>query len=155
MALDARSRSSIYGKFVPILGEHDANALMSEFPSVEADELVTKQFLRAELGDLRAELRGDIAALDAKLSGDIAALDAKLSGDIAALDAKLSSDIAALDGKLGALDHKLVSEVARLDGGIAEVRAEMADRFRQQTTMIGGAIAAATALIIASMPLLT
>jgi hypothetical protein len=144
MALDARSRSSIYGKFVPILGEHDANALMSEFPSVEADELVTKQFLRAELGDLRAELRGDIAALDAKLSSDIAALDAKLS-----------SDIAALDGKLGALDHKLVSEVARLDGGIAEFRAEMADRFRQQTTMIGGAIAAATALIIAAMPLLT
>jgi hypothetical protein len=86
MALDARSRSSIYGKFVPILGEHDANALMSEFPSVEGDEVVTKHFLRAEL---------------------------------------------------------------------AELRVEMVDRLRQQTTMLGGAIAAATALIIASMPLLT
>ncbi|HEX4866422.1 MAG TPA: hypothetical protein VFV32_02225 [Acidimicrobiales bacterium] len=51
MALDARSRSSIYQTLVPILGEHDANALMSEFPSVEADELVTKQFLRAELAE--------------------------------------------------------------------------------------------------------
>ena len=57
MALDARSRSSIYQKFVPILGEQDANRLMSEFPSVEADELVTKQFLRAELAELRSELR--------------------------------------------------------------------------------------------------
>ena len=61
MALDARSRSSIYEKFVPILGEHDANLLMSEFPSLEADELVTKQFLRAELAELRGELRIELA----------------------------------------------------------------------------------------------
>ena len=33
------------------MGEQDANLLMSEFPSVEADELVTKQFLRAELSE--------------------------------------------------------------------------------------------------------
>lgn len=39
MAFDARSRSSIYRSLVPVLGEHDANLLMSEFPSVEADEL--------------------------------------------------------------------------------------------------------------------
>ena len=56
MALDARSRSSIYQSLVPILGEHDANVLMSEFPSVEADELVTKQFLRAELAELESRL---------------------------------------------------------------------------------------------------
>jgi hypothetical protein len=51
MALDARSRSSIYQSLVPILGEHDANVLMSELPSVEADALVTRQFLRAELAE--------------------------------------------------------------------------------------------------------
>lgn len=51
MALDAKHRSSIYGKLLPLLGEEDANAIMSEFPSVEADELVTKQFLRAELSE--------------------------------------------------------------------------------------------------------
>lgn len=56
MALDARSRSSIYRKLVPTLGEHDANVLMSEFPSVEADELVTKQFLRAELAELESRI---------------------------------------------------------------------------------------------------
>ncbi len=61
MALDARHRSSIYGKPVPVLGEEDANALMTEFPSVEADELVTKQFLRAELAEFRSEFRGDLA----------------------------------------------------------------------------------------------
>lgn len=60
MALDARTRSSIYQKLLPTLGEHDANLLMSEFPSVEADELVTKQFLRAELAELRLELRREM-----------------------------------------------------------------------------------------------
>jgi hypothetical protein len=56
MALDARSRSSIYQNLVPILGEHDANLLMSEFPSIEGDELVTKDFLRAELAEMEARL---------------------------------------------------------------------------------------------------
>lgn len=56
MALDARHRSSIYGKLVPLLGDDDTNALMTEFPSVEADELVTKDFLRAELAELQNRL---------------------------------------------------------------------------------------------------
>jgi hypothetical protein len=60
MALDARHRSSLYQKFVPLLGDDDANALMSEFPALEADELVTKQFLRAELAELRTDLRGEM-----------------------------------------------------------------------------------------------
>ena len=53
MALDARTRASIYQSLTPILGEQDANELMSQFPSIEADELVTKDFLRAELGRAR------------------------------------------------------------------------------------------------------
>ena len=56
MALDARQRSSIYGKLVPLLGADDANALMSEFPASDADELVTRQFLRAELAELNQAL---------------------------------------------------------------------------------------------------
>jgi hypothetical protein len=56
MALDARTRSSIYQSLTPILGERDANELMSQFPSIEADELVTKDFLRAELAELEARL---------------------------------------------------------------------------------------------------
>lgn len=64
---------------------------MSEFPSIEADELVTKQFLRAELAELRSELRGEIAGL----------------------------------------------------------RTEMVERFHQQAVWFGGALGAATALLVA------
>ncbi len=70
MALDARRRSSIFQKLIPLIGDDDANALMSEFPSVEADELVTRQFLRAEL----AELRTEMASLGSGLRGEIADL---------------------------------------------------------------------------------
>jgi hypothetical protein len=68
MAVDAQSRSSIYQKLVPTLGEHDANVLMSQFPSIEADELVTRQFLRAELAELRLELRGEFCGLESRIS---------------------------------------------------------------------------------------
>jgi hypothetical protein len=85
MALDARTRSSIYGKFAEILGDHDANALMTEFPSIEADELVTKQFLRAELGELRSELCGEIGGLRSELRGEIGGLRSELRDEIGGL----------------------------------------------------------------------
>lgn len=69
MALDAAHRASIYEKLRPVLGDEDANVLMSEFPSIEAQELVTKDFLRAELAGFRTELRDDLAALRADFDG--------------------------------------------------------------------------------------
>lgn len=56
MALSARDRSSIYTKLVPLLGEREADVLMSEFPAHEADELVTRSILRAEMAELRTEI---------------------------------------------------------------------------------------------------
>ena len=79
MALDARSRSSIYQKLVPTLGEHDANVLMSEFPSVEADELVTKQFQRAELAEQRAWMEAQMHRQPVWLGSGLAAATAFLA----------------------------------------------------------------------------
>ncbi|MGH9274427.1 MAG: hypothetical protein ACRDZU_07250 [Acidimicrobiales bacterium] len=62
MVLDARHRSSIYQKLVPLLGDDDANALMSEFPSYDGDELVTKQFLRAEMAELETRITTRLGA---------------------------------------------------------------------------------------------
>ncbi len=89
MALDARTRSSIYEKLRPILGDQEANALMSELPATDADELVTRQFLRAELADQRAELRGEIGGLRAELHHEIGGLRAELHDEIGGLRAEL------------------------------------------------------------------
>lgn len=71
MALDARRRSSIHNKLVPLLGEEDANAFMSEFPSVDAGGLVSAGTSRPGSSELRAEcaaLHADIAALSTELT---------------------------------------------------------------------------------------
>ncbi len=74
MALDARHRSSIYQKLVPLLGDDDTNALMTQFPSIEADELVTKHFLRAELAELRLEM----AEMGSTLRLEMAEMESRL-----------------------------------------------------------------------------
>ena len=89
MTLDAKHRSSIYQKLLPILGEDDANKLMTEFPSIEAHELVTKEFLRAELAITRADLRGEMASLREELRGEMASLREELRGEMASLESRL------------------------------------------------------------------
>ena len=75
MTLDAAHRASIYEKLRPILGDEDANVLMSEFPSVEGHELVTKDFLRAEL----AQLRGEVALTRGELHSEMSSLETRLT----------------------------------------------------------------------------
>jgi hypothetical protein len=79
MALDAAHRASIYEKLRPVLGDEDANVLMSEFPSTEAHELVTKDVLRAELAELRTELADVKSALTVRMGSAIAASTALLA----------------------------------------------------------------------------
>jgi len=56
VALSQKHRSVLYDHFSPLVGEDTAEALMAEFPGGEGSELVTKDFLRAELADLRADV---------------------------------------------------------------------------------------------------
>lgn len=84
MAIDAAHRASIYEKLRPIPGDEDANVLRSEFPAVGADVLVSRDHLRAELAELRAELRGAMGSLETRLTvrlgSAIAASTAVLAG---------------------------------------------------------------------------
>ncbi|MDD9371306.1 MAG: hypothetical protein PV358_14400 [Acidimicrobiales bacterium] len=64
MALSTRHRSSIFQTLSPILGEEEAEAMLSQFPARDLDEPVTKEFVRAEIADVRAE----IAQLEARIN---------------------------------------------------------------------------------------
>jgi len=64
MALSTRHRSSIFQTLSPILGEEEAEAMLSQFPARDLDEPVTKEFVRAEIADVRAE----IARLEARIN---------------------------------------------------------------------------------------
>ena len=99
MALDAARRSSIYSKLVPLLGEDDANALMTEFPATEHDELVTRGHLHAEMAAVRAEmadLRGELRSGLAELRSELAQLEARLTTRVGAAIVAATSLLAAL-----------------------------------------------------------
>lgn len=64
MALSTRHRSSIFQTLSPILGEEEAEAMLSQFPARDLDEPVTKEFVRAEAAGVRAE----IAQLEARIN---------------------------------------------------------------------------------------
>jgi hypothetical protein len=83
---------------LPILGDDDTNALMTAFPASDADELVTKDFLRAELAELRTDLRGEMADLRGELRGEMGELGSGLRGEMAALENRLTVRLGAAIG---------------------------------------------------------
>ena len=67
MALQEKHRTRLYGYLVEHIDEETAEAVLSQFPSRDLDEPVTKEFvalqgaeLRTELADLRAELKDEL-----------------------------------------------------------------------------------------------
>jgi len=64
VALSARHRSEIFRTLSPIIGEEEAEAMLSQFPARDLDEPVTKEFVRAEIAGVRAE----IAQLEARIN---------------------------------------------------------------------------------------
>jgi hypothetical protein len=79
MVLDAAHRASIFQKLRPILGDEDANALMSQYSAADGQELVTKDFLRAELAEIRSEMGALETRLTVRLGSAIAASTAALA----------------------------------------------------------------------------
>ena len=93
MALSTRHRSSIFQTLSPILGEEEAEAMLSQFPARDLDEPVTKEFVRAELADTRAELRAEIADVRAEvgeLRGELRSEIGQVRAEIAQLEARIN-----------------------------------------------------------------
>jgi hypothetical protein len=75
VVLTTRHRSSIFQSLTPIIGEEEAEALLSQFPARDLDEPVTKEFVRAEISEVRAE----IAGLRGEMHSEIARLEARIN----------------------------------------------------------------------------
>jgi hypothetical protein len=160
MALDAAHRSSIYQKLLPILGDEDANVLMSEFPALEAHELVTKDFLRAELALTRSDLRGEMSMLRDELRGEMSMLRDELRGEMSMLRDDLRGEMSMLRGEMSelrdALDVEtserrsettsLREEIARTNHDIQRSLVELENRL---TIRLGSAIGATAAVLAA------
>jgi hypothetical protein len=72
VAISEKSRSALYQGLVPIAGEEAVGEMLSYFPARDVDEPVSKELLRAEIADLRAELHRSINRLFVALTSVIA-----------------------------------------------------------------------------------
>jgi len=79
MALSERSRSVLYQGLVTIVeNEQAVQEMMSYFPARDVEEPVTKDFLRAEMNDLRAEMRTEMGDLRAEMRIEMGDLRAEM-----------------------------------------------------------------------------
>jgi hypothetical protein len=73
MALSQKHRSVLFDHFAPQVGDGHAEALMAELRGRDGDELVTKDFLRAELNEMQLRLLAVLLAAMSVATGVIIA----------------------------------------------------------------------------------
>ena len=57
VVLKAKHRSTLYEMLIPVVGDEEAvEDLLAQFPLRDQDEPITKDFLRAEIADIRTEI---------------------------------------------------------------------------------------------------
>lgn len=73
MALSQRHRSTIYTRLEPILGEEETEAMLAQFPTRDLDQPVSKEFVRAEIEGLRADLHDQLRSMTVWFTGALMA----------------------------------------------------------------------------------
>jgi flagellar biosynthesis/type III secretory pathway protein FliH len=103
---------------------HDEEAVgevISSFPTRDADELATRDFVDARVG----ALEGQLTALEAKMDAGFAVVDARF----ASVDARMDAGFAAVESRFASVD-------ARMDTGFSAVDARMQVGFAEQRAAI-------------------
>ena len=74
VAISEKLRASIFRKLSPVIGEEEAEAVLSNFPARDVEEPVTKEHLQLELALIRTDLDAGRAAVRSDLNAGLAAV---------------------------------------------------------------------------------
>jgi hypothetical protein len=157
VALTTKHRSSLYRTLTPIIGEEEVEALLSQFPARELDEPVTKEFVQAEIAQVRteiAEFRAEVAAefgaVRAEMAAEFGAVRAEMAAEHGSVRAEFGSvraEFGAVRAEMAAEHGSVRAELGSVRAEFGSLRAEMAqlearinDRFREQTMWLAGAM---------------
>ena len=110
MALAEKHRSVIYAHFVAQIGEEAAEAMLSQFPSRDLDEPVTKEFVAMTAAELRSEIAGVRTDLQAEIAG--------VRTEVAELRGEMRTEFAEVRGEMAQLGDHLAKRV-QLTIGVA------------------------------------
>ena len=81
MALTHKHRAALYEGLSGIVDEEAVDEMLAYFPTRDGDEPINRDFLRAEMSDLRTELRGEMSDMETRL---VDRIDTKFNQVIAA-----------------------------------------------------------------------
>ena len=123
MALSEKHRSSIYQGLLQFLDEEEAQALLSQYPARDLDVPVTKEFVRAEIADVRAEVAG-------------------FWGEVRAEFAAVRAEFADVRAEVAGFRGEVRAEFAAVRGEIMQLEGRMNERFREMTMWVAGALIA-------------
>ncbi len=80
VAISEKLRASIFRKLSPVIGEEETEAVLSNFPSRDVEEPVTKEHLQLELTLIRTDLDAGLAAVRSDLTTGLAAARLEIAG---------------------------------------------------------------------------
>lgn len=92
MALTHKHRSALYEGLSGIVDEEAVNEMLAYFPTRDDDEPISREFLRAEMSDLGAELRAEMSELRADVRTEMGELESRM---VDRIDNKFNQVIAA------------------------------------------------------------
>ena len=100
MALTHKHRAALYEGLSGIVDEEAVDEMLAYFPTRDGDEPINRDFLRAEMSDLRTELRGEMADLRTELRGEMADLRTELRGEMSDLRTELRGEMSDMETRL-------------------------------------------------------
>lgn len=126
MVSGAAARDRFYRKIQPLVGDEEAEWLMGRLSEDEVTDLATKDFVRQEIRELRAEMRTEFAETRAEMTELRAELRATMSSFVTREE--LSEQLRLhVDARIGALGRSWMfatmgMQAATIAGVIAAVR---------------------------------
>ena len=103
MALSEKARTEMFKYFASTaLGEEVTSEMLANFPILEFDTLVTKDFLRAEIGGLRLDMHTEIGSVRSDMQTGFADLATSIHEDMRTMFIGTITTMIALFGVLAA-----------------------------------------------------
>ena len=143
MVLSQKSRAEMFSYFSSTpLGEEVTSEMIASFPDYNLDDLVTKDFLRAELSERFAAVRSDTATLrndtteqfgavrggTATLRNDMTEQFGAVRGEIATLRTDMTEQFGAVRGEIATLRTDMTEQFGAVRGEIATLRTDMTEQ---------------------------
>ena len=147
MALSEKSRAELYRTLSSIASEEATSEMLSYFPARDLDEPVTKEFLRAELADLRLDMYAQITGVQSRIGSLRDDTHAQISGvqaEISNLRDDTHAQISGVQAGISNLRDDMRTEISGVQSQIGNLRDDMRVAMQRMLIwMIGTMIALA------------